>query len=143
MKRGAVRALWIVGLVILLGAGGFWVYQSRVASQGSSNTSTSGVYTQIVEVTRGDLTATVSVVGQLQAVRQAELMFEHMSGTAELKELHVKVGQEVKAGDVLAAIDPTPYGQALEEAQAAWGGARVGGQALPRSSRRKIFPTLL
>ncbi len=119
MKLGIKRALWIAGLVILLAAGGFWAYQSWVSPKGSSSTSASGVYTQVVEVRRGDLTAAVSVVGQLQAVRQVEMVFERMSGTAELKELRVKAGQEVKAGEVLAAIDPTPYEQALEEARAA------------------------
>jgi HlyD family secretion protein len=113
------RILAIVIGIAVVAAGGFWFYQSRAASQGTSSSTSSGTYTQIVEVTRGDLTATVSVVGQLQAVRQVEMTFEHMSGTAELKELNVKVGQEVKAGDLLAAIDPTPYQQALEEAQAA------------------------
>ena len=67
--------------------------------------------------TRGNLSSTISVVGELDAVQSADLAFERMSGTAKLVSLAVKAGNTVKAGQVLATIDPTPYQQALDQAK--------------------------
>jgi HlyD family secretion protein len=65
----------------------------------------------------GDLTASISVVGQLEAAQSADLSFEQMNGTAKVESLAVTTGQTVTAGQPLATIDPAPYQQALDEAQ--------------------------
>ena len=57
------------------------------------------------------------MVGELDAVESADLAFERMSDTAKLQSLAVKAGNTVKAGQVLATIDPTPYQQALDQAK--------------------------
>jgi len=104
-----------VVLVAVLATGGYWLYQTRSASQVAATT-TSGL-TQIVEVKQGSLSTSLSVVGQLAAVQQADLAFERLSGTAKLLTLQVKAGNTVTAGQVLATIDPAPYQQAVDQAK--------------------------
>ena len=65
---------------------------------------------------RGNLSSTLSVVGQLAAVQQADLTFERMNSTSKLLTLAVKAGNTVTVGQVLATIDPAPYQQALDQA---------------------------
>ncbi|HUW11909.1 MAG TPA: hypothetical protein VM537_19435, partial [Anaerolineae bacterium] len=71
--RAFGRILLILIVVGGLGAGGWWFYQSRLSS--SANADTAGVYTQVVDVQRGDLSAEISVVGELYAVQQEDLYF--------------------------------------------------------------------
>jgi membrane fusion protein, macrolide-specific efflux system len=54
-------------------------------------------------VTRGDVVDTVSALGNLQPRDYVDLGAQ-VSG--QLKTIHVEVGQEVKAGELLAEIDP-------------------------------------
>jgi RND family efflux transporter MFP subunit len=71
---------------------------------------------QVVAVERGNLVATLASTGEVYAPRQAELGFD-VNGI-ELTELHVTPGQQVKAGDVLARIDPTTLERAVTQAEA-------------------------
>ena len=68
---------------------------------------------------QGNVSSTVSVVGQLEAVQDADLAFEHMSSAAALQSLAVKAGSVVTKGQVLATIDATPYQAALDQAKSA------------------------
>jgi HlyD family secretion protein len=113
MKR-IVKIILVVMVVAALAFGGYWVYQSQTATE---TTSADGTYTQVVTAEQGELTESLSVVGQLEAVQSADLTFEQMSGTAKLQSLAVATGQTVTAGEVLATIDPAPYQQALDEAK--------------------------
>jgi HlyD family secretion protein len=79
---------------------------------GSQTTSLS----QVVAVERGNLVATLASTGEVYAPRQAELGFD-VNGI-ELIELKVTPGQQVKAGDVLARIDPTTLERAVTQAEA-------------------------
>jgi HlyD family secretion protein len=79
---------------------------------GSRTTSLS----QVVTVERGNLVATLASTGEVYAPRQAELGFD-VNGI-ELTELNVTPGQQVKAGDVLARIDPTTLERAVTQAEA-------------------------
>ncbi len=114
MKR-IIRTLVLILLLVAVVAGGFWYYRNRSAS--STATAASTNFTQVVDVTRGNLSATISVVGELDASESADLVFERMSDTAKLESLAVKAGNTVKAGQVLATIDPTSYQQVLDQAQ--------------------------
>ena len=107
---------WALGVLVLaaVGVGGYWYYQSHVVS---AATTTSGqTYAQIVEVTQGNMAATASVVGQLEAEQSASLAFEKMSDTANLLTLAVQAGNVVTKGQVLATIDSVSYQQALDQA---------------------------
>jgi HlyD family secretion protein len=113
--RALGRILVIVVVLSGLGAGGWWFYQNRVAP--SANAATADVYTQTVDVQRGDLSAEISVVGELYAVQQEALLFHRLGGTTPLLTLEVEAGHVVAEGDVLATIDATPFGQALDQAK--------------------------
>ena len=111
-----IRAVLGVLVIIGLAAGGYWVYQNRIATKASP---ASGGFTQVVPVRQGNLSSTVSVVGQLEAVQSADLAFERISGTTKLVSLKVKPGNTVTATQVLATIDPAPYQQVLDQARSA------------------------
>jgi HlyD family secretion protein len=115
-----LRVIGIAVIILALAAGGVWLYRNRVASpagQGAGSAAASGVFTQTVAAQRGDLSAAITVVGELAAVQSADLAFGEMSGTAPLVTLAVAAGNTVKAGEVLATIDPAAYQQALDQAR--------------------------
>jgi RND family efflux transporter MFP subunit len=109
-----IRLLLILLVIAVLAVGGYWLYKTRLAPQPAAAASRS--YTQVTEVKRGNLSSTLSVVGQLAAVQQADLTFERMHSTSKLLTLAVKAGNTVTVGQVLATIDPAPYQQALDQA---------------------------
>jgi HlyD family secretion protein len=110
-----LRRLLLVLLIMgAVGAGGWWLYRTRFAPQADTAT---GSYSQVAAVQRGDVSASISVVGALAAVRQQDLYFDRLSGTTALLSLSVQAGYVVLKGDQLASIDPSPYAQALDQAQ--------------------------
>ena len=115
--------IFIITLLILgLAGGGWWLYQNQELVIGvfdTTTTDTASGFTQIVAATQGDLTASLSVVGEMAAVQQVDLSFDRLSGTATLIDLTVAAGNQVEAGQILATIDPVAYQQALDQAQSA------------------------
>jgi trimeric autotransporter adhesin len=114
MKR-IVWPLLIVLVVAALAAGGVLLYRTRTAAAASSASSAS--YTQVVTVKQGDLSQTISVVGQMAAAQSADLAFEYVSGSTQVMSMTVAAGNTVTKGQVLATIDPAPYQQALDQAE--------------------------
>jgi len=114
MKR-FMRILLVTLLIVAIGGGGYFYYQSRAAD--STSTTSETTYTQVVQVTQGDLNATLSVVGQLEAVQSTSLAFEQMNGTTDLLTLAVQAGNTVTEGQVLATIADAPYQQSLDQAE--------------------------
>ena len=96
--RGTRAALAIAAL-IALGAGGWFGWQAW------SGTSQAATYTSAV-VQRGDLEDTVTATGILQPRDYVDVGTQ-VSG--QVKKLHVKIGDVVKQGQLLAEIDPTVY----------------------------------
>ena len=107
---------WVLMLVLIGGASaaGYWYYTNKVAAS-ASQADTSG-YSQVVTVTKGNLNSALSVVGSMEAVQSADLAFEHLSSTTRLVSLDIQAGNTVTAGQVLAAVDPAPYRQAVDQA---------------------------
>jgi membrane fusion protein, macrolide-specific efflux system len=68
-----------------------------------------------IPVTRGDVEDTVLAMGVLQPIRQVDV---GTRVTGQLKKLGVKLGDHVKAGELLAEIDPTVPENELHGAQA-------------------------
>lgn len=101
----------MIGLVVRLGVlaavlagaviGGYRGYHQFTTPKTASAAITN---IQLAAVQRGNLQATVSTTGSLTPVNQAKLTFK---SAGKLKDLTVKVGDTVKAGDVLARLDAT------------------------------------
>ena len=114
MKR-IIKIILAALLIAAIGGGGYFYFQSRAAT--GTDTASTGTYTQVVQVKQGDLSSSLSVVGQLEAEQSSSLAFEQMSGTANLLTLAVQAGNIVTKGQVLATIDSAPYQQALDQAK--------------------------
>ena len=101
------RRWLIVPLVLVIIAGiVFWWLPSRLAPATTTTTTT---------VSQGNLTISVSGSGAVAAARSVDLPFQQ-SGT--VTSVNVKVGDQVKAGQTLAQIDPADLQLALQQAQA-------------------------
>ncbi len=114
------RVFSILGIVLLIAAltgGGYWLWRTRLSGAVATAATGGGTYTQIVTVQRGDLTSSITVVGELVSELSADLVFEHLSGSTPLLTLNVQQGSTVTAGQVLATVDPAPYQQALDQAR--------------------------
>ncbi|MBC8448780.1 MAG: efflux RND transporter periplasmic adaptor subunit [Chloroflexi bacterium] len=110
------RLLPIVVVLSAIAAGGWWLYQTRFAPTAGAASASDG-FTQVVAVQRGDLSASLSVVGELYAVQQGDLYFDRLAGTTPLLTLSVEAGHVVQEGQEMATIDPSPYQQALDQAK--------------------------
>jgi RND family efflux transporter MFP subunit len=104
------RRIWfivvsIVLLMALTGGGVLFYMQRTTASQVQYRTSA---------VSTGNLTKTVSASGPLQAKAVYDMNF---STSGQIKEIDVQVGQQVKAGQVLAKLDAPNLQIAVEQAQ--------------------------
>jgi HlyD family secretion protein len=92
-------------LVVLIGGGVLFYMQRAQASQ---------VVYRTIPVTTGNLTKTVSASGPLLAKAEYDMNF---STTGQIKEIDVHVGQQVKAGQVLAKLNAPSLVIAVEQAQ--------------------------
>ncbi|MFB5673268.1 efflux RND transporter periplasmic adaptor subunit [Paenibacillus terreus] len=72
---------------------------------------------QTVQVQRGDVSKTLEVTGTVEASKEINLNFTSSDDT-KLTAVNVKVGDVVKAGQVLARLDSTDAEQAVREAEA-------------------------
>jgi RND family efflux transporter MFP subunit len=71
---------------------------------------------QLVTVTRGDLTMSVSGKGKIETSREARLTF---GSAGKVEKMLIKEGDMVKTGDVLAKLDTSPLELALNQSQMA------------------------
>ncbi|MBW8803226.1 MAG: HlyD family efflux transporter periplasmic adaptor subunit [Catenulisporales bacterium] len=105
------KGVWIntsLAVVVAAGGAGAWV----LLGDSSPSKAATG---RTVAVQRGDVTAQVSASGNVTLPTEDDLAFT-ASGT--VTEVDVKAGDHVKAGQVLAKIDPTQANQQLTAAQA-------------------------
>ena len=106
------RYRWVNALlaaaVIALGVGAYFIVNTS-----STPATTASIRT--AAVTRGVVLSSVSATGNVQAASQLSVNFR-TSGT--LSAVLVKVGQHVKAGQILGRIDPTDAKAAVSEAEA-------------------------
>src|SRR5271157_4098764 len=115
------RNFWyIVGsvLIVLIMAGGYLYYRS---TQQKSKASASGSSLQTATVRQGSIVISASGTGTVVAAATANLAFSNSgsssSANATLTKVNVTVGDQVKAGEVLAQEDNTTQTQALAQAQ--------------------------
>ena len=118
MKRSRLIGLVIAALVVL---GLAWAGQRLLQKRNTSSTPPAPVIssvelaaTDLVAVQEVDLALGLPVSGTLRAVHSAVLR-TRVAG--ELQGLKVREGEAVKAGQLLAQIDPTEYRARLQQAQ--------------------------
>ncbi len=104
--------LWVLPVILLVGAGGGYYYYNQVYLPARAVTATPVL--QTAAAARGDLTLSASGVGSLQPSAALDLGF---STSGRLIELNVDVGDEVQAGAVLARVDDTTLQIQLRQAQ--------------------------
>ncbi|NBQ89347.1 MAG: HlyD family secretion protein, partial [Betaproteobacteria bacterium] len=114
-KKGWFRPGLIIGLLLLgaAGGGGWWWYEQQ---------QTTVVPYRTAKIERGALTATVSASGMVNPVTQVSVGTQ-VSG--QIKELLVDFNSEVKAGQLIARIDPETFEYRVRQAQADVDAARA------------------
>jgi multidrug efflux system membrane fusion protein len=113
-KRIAGVGLAVLGAgIALLGAQGG--PPQAAAQSTTSSTANSAVPVTVIKVQRKDLPEYARGIGTVQAYRSV-LVRSRVDGT--LENIAFREGQEVKAGDLLAEIDPRPYAAILAQARA-------------------------
>jgi HlyD family secretion protein len=91
--------------VAIIGAGTWWLMQSK----------TDAPTYKTAKIERGNLQATVSASGAVNPVTQVSVGTQ-ISG--QIKELYVDFNSEVRAGQLIALIDPETYEYRVRQAQA-------------------------
>jgi HlyD family secretion protein len=102
------KSLWITGLVLLAAAGGgawWWNGQDKAGD----------VQYRSAKIERGNLAASVSASGAVNPVTQVSVGTQ-VSG--QIKELYVDFNSEVKAGQLIAQIDPETFEFRVRQAMA-------------------------
>jgi multidrug efflux pump subunit AcrA (membrane-fusion protein) len=105
-------AVWLnagLGVVLLAASGGSYVYLTRTSG------STTGTGLRTATARTGAVTAAITGTGNVQSAASVGVSFG-VSGTVTA--VYVKVGQKVRAGDRLAAVDATAARRSLATAQA-------------------------
>lgn len=108
----ARNVIIILVVIAVVAAGGYFLYQQRVRSASAAAIAN----LQTATISRGTLTATVSGAGNINAPQQTNLNFQ-LSGVPITK-VDVSVGDNVKAGQVLATEDDSDLQFALRSSQA-------------------------
>ncbi len=95
-----------VGVLVLAGGGAWWYVQKQASGDVQYRTS---------KIERGSLQASVSASGAVNPVTQVSVGTQ-VSG--QIKELYVDFNSEVKAGQLIALIDPETFEYRVRSAQA-------------------------
>ncbi|WP_374500657.1 biotin/lipoyl-binding protein, partial [Zoogloea sp.] len=123
-KRSYVA--WIVGLAVLAGGGAWYVYQGRAPSEQSPGAGAAAgprgggprgdrpVPVTLATIGTGEVRVTVPALG---TVVPRNLVTVRSRVDGPLLAVKFVEGQPVKAGEVLALIDPEPFRAALEQAR--------------------------
>jgi membrane fusion protein, multidrug efflux system len=112
------RLMWIIGLVVIV-AGIAWLIHHRLASQparmGGRFAMMGGpMPVSVAKVSTADVPVVLDALGTVTPLATVAV---RPQVTGVLVKIAFQEGQLVKAGDVLAQIDPRPYQAALDSAQ--------------------------
>ncbi len=99
--------LWLPVAAIVAGAGWYFFGSGEAGGQKSNYLAET--------VTRGDIENAITAVGTLNALRSINVGAQ-VSG--QLKSVKVEVGDQVKQGQLIAEIDPSPFEKKVEIASA-------------------------
>lgn len=128
---GMKKMTWIAGAVVLaLAGGGAWWWMQRSGAD--------AVQYRTSKIERGPISATVSASGAVNPVTQVSVGTQ-VSG--QIRDLYVDFNSEVKAGQLIAQIDPETFEYRVRQAQADVDAARAAvmtAQANAAASRAAI-----
>src|SRR5450759_3286589 len=99
MKK-AIR--WVIAIVVIVAlvGGGFYAYQKYVVpQQGAINIST----LQVVKLNTGSVSQTINSTGTVRTKQTAQVTWQ---ASGKVGKINVKVGDQVKANDGLATLNP-------------------------------------
>jgi HlyD family secretion protein len=112
-KRPRSWLVWALACACLAGAGlASWKLLSKPGAPAYS----------VVNVHRGNLAKTISATGKVQAVTTVQVGTQ-VSGT--VSELHADFNDHVKAGQIIARLDPSQIQAQLQQAQASLASAQA------------------
>ena len=103
-KSTVAKTILVVGFLLAAGGGG-WFWKSR---------QTDGISYQTQAITRGDITQAVTATGTLNPVLNVQVGSQ-ISGI--ISKLFADYNSEVKAGQVVAQIDPATYQASVMQAE--------------------------
>ena len=123
-KSGSKKWL-IIGIVLIAAAGvGFWAFRTK---------SDEAPEYQTTKVTRGDLTQAVSATGTLNPVLNVQVGSQ-ISGI--IQKLYADFNSKVKAGDLVAQLDPATYQMRVEQNQGDLANAKAQLELVQVNARR-------
>ena len=108
MKRTLIALAILLPITLIAGAGYLGYQNARATAEPPPAAPVT------VAVTRGDVQQTVTAPGQLVGTHETIL---GMDVSGRLLQVNVRPGTVVKAGDVLARLDPKPFERALARAE--------------------------
>ncbi|MDP2332866.1 MAG: MdtA/MuxA family multidrug efflux RND transporter periplasmic adaptor subunit [Reyranella sp.] len=115
MKR--LRTLLGIGLGLAVVAGAGWYISqggtSAAVRQAGRTPPTAGVPVGVAMAAKGDIPVVMRALGTVTPLATVNVKTQI---TGQLTEVHLKEGQLVKQGDLLAVVDPRPYDVALQQA---------------------------
>jgi membrane fusion protein, multidrug efflux system len=110
------RIVVIGGLLVVVAAGfGLWHWLGSPAAAKLEPVAPAGVPVDAVAAVRKDVPVYLSGLGTVQAFNTVTI---HSRVDGEIVKIAFTEGQDVKAGDLLAQIDPRPLQAALDQAKA-------------------------
>lgn len=113
-RRFLLQPFVVMPLVALVGVGAWWVTTRSDGSAASPPVASSTA--QLVTVTRGPMSSTVSAEGTVAAATTDNLSF---TGSGTVTAVDVQAGDTVKTGQVLATIDSSNLSATVASAQSA------------------------
>ena len=123
-KSGGSWWKWaLAGALVVLAGGGYYLFRHGGAPLSFN----------AVEVTRGELTSTVTATGILNPVKSVQVGCQ-VSG--RISDIYVDFNSQVKAGDPIAVIEPRTYLAQVESAEADLSNARANLELQQAQARR-------
>lgn len=130
--KGSNKSRWVIAIVVIIAAiAAFWFWQNRSEPQGTAPVATGQAKPSAGTGRRGMRSGPLAPVQAATATQEAVPRYLTGLGTitaantvtvrsrvdGQLLALHFQEGQQVKAGDLLAEIDPSQFKVALAQAQ--------------------------
>ncbi|WP_018883481.1 efflux RND transporter periplasmic adaptor subunit [Paenibacillus massiliensis] len=111
-KKRQKKVIITLVAMLALGGGGVAVYNSM----SNSEPAMTAIPNETIIVERGDITETLSVTGTVKASKEVNLNFNSTS-TDKLAEVNVKVGDQVKQGQLLGRLNDTEAKLQIQNAE--------------------------